>query len=371
MTIRACVTAIVGFVVGFVQTAMAGAEFETQNGDTVVYTFGSPVESGETAHDNIDNSGRFAFRSGTVNVKEGGIVRIAGYDDGTSKNREPRAYANWVGANGYSATLNICGGTFWVYTNGVDASTYTGVGRLRIGVNNTAGGRTGVARLNLMSGVLRIDHVLMCGGSNYKDSSAKSTPAEMNMSGGTAIVNKFWLGASASGTYTTATFNLTGGEMQVDSFVFQPYHNQTFNWGAGTIIAGAENVFSEQALQGGCTRTVSVTGNPAVFNTGNFAQTIPAGISSGTGTLKLTGGNTVTLSAAPSFGLWLDGTALVVPADGLTIPVLTLSGGARLVFNADSLIAGQSVQVTAMGGISLPDGGNALDFVKPDRRKRR
>lgn len=165
------------------------------------------------------------------------------------------------------------------------------------------------------------------------------------------------------GTYTTATFNLTGGEMQVGRFVFQPYHNQTFNWGAGTIIAGAENVFSEQALQGGCTRTVSVTGNPAVFNTGNFAQTIPAGISSGTGTLKLTGGNTVTLSAAPSFGLWLDGTALVVPADGLTIPVLTLSGGASLVFNADSLIAGQSVQVTAMGGISLPDGGNALDFV--------
>ena len=363
MKTRACVAAIVGFAVGFAQTAKAAAVFETQNGDTGVYTFGSPVESGETAKDNVDNSGRFAFRAGTVNVKEGGIVRIAGYDDGTSKNREPRAYGNWVGANGYSATLNVCGGTFWVYTNGVDTSTYSGVGRLRIGVNNTAGGRTGVARLNLMSGILRVDHVLMCGGSNYKDSSAKSTPAEMNMSGGTAIVNKFWLGASASGTYTTATFNLTGGEMQVDSFVFQPYHNQTFNWGTGTIIAGAADVFTTSASAGSCTRTVTVTGNPAVFNTGNFAQTIPADIASGTGTLKLTGGNTVTLSAAPTFGLWLDGTALVVPANGLTVPSLTLSRGASLVFNADSLIAGQSVQVTATDGISFPDGGNVPDFV--------
>ena len=30
------------------QSASAGTAFETQNGDTAVYTFGSPVESGET-----------------------------------------------------------------------------------------------------------------------------------------------------------------------------------------------------------------------------------------------------------------------------------------------------------------------------------
>lgn len=371
MTTRACVAAIVGFVVGFVQTAKAATVFETANGHTGVYTFGSPVESGETGKPNIGSAtdyetGRFAFRSGTVNIKEGGYVHMVGYEaiPNTGKDNQTH-WGNWLGANGYSATLNIDGGVFWACNGAANADTTAepGRGRLRIGVNDTAGGRTGVARLNLISGTLRIDNVLMCGGSYYKNDSAKSTPAEMNMSGGTAIVSNFWLGASAVGTYTTATFNLTGGEMQVGRFVFQPYHNQTFNWGAGTIVAGAENVFSEQALQGGCTRTVSVTGNPAVFNTGNFAQTIPAGISSGTGTLKLTGGNTVTLSAAPSFGLWLDGTALVVPDNGLTVPALTLSSGASLVFNADSLIAGQSVQVTATGGFSLPDGGNAPDFV--------
>ena len=33
----------------FVQSATAGIAFQTQNDDTAIYTFGSPVESGENA----------------------------------------------------------------------------------------------------------------------------------------------------------------------------------------------------------------------------------------------------------------------------------------------------------------------------------
>ena len=69
-----------------VQSASAGTAFETQTGDTSVYTFGSPVGSGEEGWGNIGettvNSNRFAFRSGTVNVKSGGYVRVNGYDTG-------------------------------------------------------------------------------------------------------------------------------------------------------------------------------------------------------------------------------------------------------------------------------------------------
>ena len=56
------------------RTACGAAVFETNNGNTGIYTFGSPVESGETAKANIGSAssaenGRFAFRAGTVNLK--------------------------------------------------------------------------------------------------------------------------------------------------------------------------------------------------------------------------------------------------------------------------------------------------------------
>lgn len=189
----------------------------------------------------------------------------------------------------------------------------------------------------------------------------------MTISGGTAVIENFWLGAQTGNLSSTAEFNLTGGELQVNSFVFQPCHSQTFNWGSGKIVAGKADVFTSENLAGNATRTVNVTGAPAVFDTGNFAQTIPADIAGGTGTLKFTGGNTVTLSAAPSFGLWLDDNMTLAFASGncgnITIPSLTLGSGASIVLDADSIPSGTSASITATGGISLPDGGDVLDFV--------
>ena len=184
----------------------------------------------------------------------------------------------------------------------------------------------------------------------------------MTISGGTAVIENFWLGAQTGNLSSTAEFNLTGGELQVNSFVFQPCHSQTFNWGSGKIVAGKADVFTSENLAGNATRTVNVTGAPAVFDTGNFAD-----IAGGTGTLKFTGGNTVTLSAAPSFGLWLDDNMTLAFASGncgnITIPSLTLGSGASIVLDADSIPSGTSASITATGGISLPDGGDVLDFV--------
>ena len=165
----ACEAVFVGFLVGFAQTAKSATVFETANDHTGVYTFGSPVESGETGKANIGSAaayeaGRFAFRSGTVNIKEGGYVHMVGYETGSDKRT---SWGNWLGANGCSATLNIEGGVFWACNGAASANTTSepGRGRLRMGVNNTVNGRTGVARLNLSSGTLQIDNVLMCGGS--------------------------------------------------------------------------------------------------------------------------------------------------------------------------------------------------------------
>ena len=139
MKARAFVAAIVGFAVGFAQTAKAVAVFETMMDDTNVYTFGSSVGSGEIAKENIGSAaayedGRFAFRTGNVNVREGGYVRMAGYENGNGQEN----WGNWLGANGGSATLNINGGVFWACMGPTTAtaSTHPGMGRLHIGVND-------------------------------------------------------------------------------------------------------------------------------------------------------------------------------------------------------------------------------------------
>ena len=212
----------------------------------------------------------------------------------------------------------------------------------------------------------------MCGGSQYNSDKAAKFPAQMDITGGTAEVARFWLGASDSGSYSTAVFNLTGGEMRVGEFVFQPYHNQTFNWGSATIVATAANVFTAKASAGGCSRTVSVTGAPAVFDTAGFAQTLPACISGGTGTLKLAGGGTVTLAGAYAGAVAvevgttlslaaksdLDGALSVVDKPGLaegTYTVATITGGGT--FTAGDLAA---VTPPSRGTLRLSDDGASI-----------
>jgi len=352
------------FALCLVQSAAAGTAFETPQGDTAVYTFGSPVGSGEVAKENIGettvNSNRFAFRSGTVNVKADGYVRVNGYD--TS---ERTSFANWVGANADAATLNIDGGTFWIDIGG---ASNTGAGVLRVGVN----GGNNDATVNLINGVFRVDKYLHIGGTLYSSSAACAKNGVVNISGGTAQVATLNLGTSSSagpsaqlGGYADATLNLTGGTLEVATFKFNAYHSQYFTWGDGTLKATAADVFSTTTPLADCTRTVNVTGNPAVFDTGNYAQTIPADIASGSGTLKLTGGNTVTLSAVPSFGLWLDGATLAFAAglgSSVTVPSIALGSGSAIVFDSDSIV--QMASLTAAGGFTLLDGGSVLDFVQ-------
>ena len=346
------------------QSASAGTAFETQNGDTAVYTFGSPVGSGETEKENIGestvSSNRFAFRSGTVNVKSGGYVHVNGYD--TS---ERVAFANWIGSGSNVATLNIDGGTFWIDIGG---ASNTGAGVLRIGVNGGAND----AAVNLNSGGFRVDKDLYIGATLYSSTAAGAKNGVVNINGGTAQIATLNLGttspagsAASGGGYADASLNLTGGTLEVAKFKFNAYHNQYFTWGGGTLKATAANVFSATTPLADCTRTVNVTGNPAVFDTGNYAQTIPADIASGSGTLKLMGGNTVTLSAVPSFGLWLDGTTLAFASgigSSVTVPSIALGSGSAIVFDSDSM--GQTVSLTATGGFTLLDEGSVLDFVQ-------
>jgi hypothetical protein len=373
---------MLAFVFGLARQAFAVAVFETQNNATdeaKVFVFGAPVDEGEIQTANLGSAescadGRFAFRAGTVNVKAGGYVRVNGNETGVIE-----ATGNWLGANAGVATLNIDGGTFWMDVSG---ASNTGAGVLRVAVN----GGANTARLNLNGGVLRIDNYLHIGGTQWNSTAACAKDGEVNIRGGTAKIATLNLGASGDkgaaasvGGFAHATLNLAGGILEVAKFNFNAGHSQLFTWGAGTVKATAANVFSATTPASGCTRTVNVTGNPAVFDTGSFAQTIPAAIANGTGTLKLTGGNTVTLSAAPSFGLWLDGTTLVPAGGALSVPAsgtfafsgdatvdgsLVLGSGARIVYHVDDFLQRTAGTLTATGGFTLPQGvENVLDLV--------
>ena len=360
----------------------AGIVFETKDDATdeaKVFVFGTPVNEGEIQTSNIGSAescvdGRIAFRAGTVNVRAGGYVHVNGKDTGNYVET-----GNWIGANARVATLNIDGGTFWVDVRG---ATNNGRGLLRVPV----GGGANTATLNLNSGLLRVDNVLYVGGVQWNTAYACAKNGEVNIRGGTAKIATLNLGTistkatGTSGGFAQATLNLTGGILEVAKFNFNAGHSQSFTWDAGTVKATDANVFSEVALASGCTRTVNVTGNPAVFDTGNFAQTVPAAIANGTGTLKLTGGNTVTLSAAPSFGVWLDDGTTLVPADGsLAVPAsgtfmfsgdatvdgsLALASGARIVCHVDDFLQSTAGTLTVTGGFILPEGvESVLDLV--------
>ena len=364
-------TVVIGVLFAAIPSFAVTPVFETKTGDKGVYEF-----SGEKPQSNIGSelscsSGRFAFRAGTVNVRTGGYLHFDGYDESKSATGA-QVHGNWIGANSDTATLNIDGGTFWVDVNG---KTNAGAGLLRVGVNGSSNSDgTPAATLNLNSGYLRIDKVLCIGGTIYCGYAACRKDAVVNISGGTAKIAKLNLGTTdPKGTtsnpgYADATLNLTGGTLETTNFNFAAYHSQIFVWGSGTIRAEGANIFTSLPVADGAgSRSVNVTGNPAIFDTGNFAQTIPADIKSGSGTLKLTGGNTVTLSAAPSFRLWLDGTTLAFNSAlgrNLTVPALTIGSGAGIAFDADLLLAGEAFTLTATGGFTLPDGGSVLDFVQ-------
>ena len=368
-------TVVIGVLFAAIPSFAVPTVFETTTANKdVVYAFGSAL-SGETQKDNIGSescsSGRFAFRAGTVNVRTGGYLRFDGYDEGKSATGA-QVQGNWIGANSDPATLNIDGGTFWVDVNG---KTNAGAGLLRVGVNGSSySDGTPAATLNLNSGYLRVDKVLCIGGTIYYGYAACRKDAVVNISGGTAKIAKLNLGTtdpkgtSSNPGYADATLNLTGGTLETTNFNFAAYHSQKFVWGSGTIKAEGANIFTSLPVADGAgSRSVNVSGTPAIFDTGNFAQTIPADIASGSGTLKLTGGNTVTLSAMPKFGIWLDGTSLAfAPALGRTLSVASLKfeNGSSVVLDADSLLAGDAFSLTAEDGFTIPEGAESpLDFV--------
>ena len=288
---------------------------------------------------------RFIVCQGTVNINEGASVKVGG---------NTSSVCNYIGVdrNNATAVVNIDGGTFWCTTSG------GGSGYLAVGANNY----TLAGVLNLNSGTLKVDGRVRSS-TMWNSMSGASCSGAVNINGGEADVNEFFVGTDADST-GSSSLKLAGGVLKVNLLSIRSYNNQTFEWGSGTLEAKKENVFQlYQYFSYSNTRSLSITGAPAVFNTAGFAQTIPAGFT-GTGTLSITGGGATTFDAdSVTYSLALDGATLALAKNGRFATAGTLSLGTGSKISCDMTLH-SAYRIEAAGGIELPEGASVQDFVE-------
>ena len=289
----------------------------------------------------VDSKERFIVRQGTVNVNTGASIKSGG---NTSSS------CNFIGVDENSpAAVNINGGTLWFATS--NGSGYLGVG------NND---RNQLSTLTLNSGILKVDAVLRSA-VYWDDSVAATSSGTITINGGEATVGTIYMGAKTVKT-GTSTLVLNGGTLTTGSITFRSGNGQVFTWGDGTLIATKANIFNVQAFDASNTktRTMEVTGNPAIFNTAGYAQSIPA--FTGTGKLRLTGGGAVSFEQSTlPYGLVLDGIVLNFGklhrgAPQLTVPSLEITGPVAISVDRSASLTGRYPLIectSSLDGVSL------------------
>lgn len=288
------------------------------------------------------NNGRYLLQGTTEDIGPGVTMVGSGNASGL---------CNYIGVDTDAAVCNVKGGTLWCYKG-------SGYGDLGIGINGTKG-----SVLNITDGgVLKVDRYLRSGvywGDNNASAILAGYGGEgtVNVSDGTAIVNTFYMGATSENNGVgSSTLNLSGGSLTVNALHFLAANTQSFTWGNGTLAAAQANIFTVETYAGGGTRTMQITGSPAVFKT-EYIQTVPDGFT-GTGTLKICGGGAVSFAASSvpygvsiaSDGV-LDLGTLDANAVRLTTPALSVENGATITF---ALPANPSDSYPLVAASSLP-----------------
>ena len=255
---------------------------KTINSASEVYNCGAGTQ--------INSTDRILIYQGTMNINEGASLKVGG-DSGGS--------CNFIGIeNDSPANVNINGGTLWCST--ANGSGYLAVGS---GINKNS-----TSTLTLNSGILKVDAVLRSS-AQWNDAVGVTASGTITINGGEATVGTVLMGATSVST-GTSTLNLNGGTLTTGNITFRTGNGQVFTWGDGTLVATKANIFNVQTFNTSNTktRTMEITGNPAVFDTAGFSQTIPAFTVTGTGKLRLTGNGAVAFAQSTlPYGLVLDG----------------------------------------------------------------
>ena len=298
----------------------------------------------------IDSRERFIVRKGTVNVNAGASIKSGGNASGS---------CNFIGVDESSpAAVNINGGTLWFATS--NGSGYLGVG------NND---RAQTSTLTLNRGLLRVDTQLRSA-VMYDDSAGATSSGTITINGGEAIVKQLVIGAKKQKTNCgTSTVVLNGGRLTVEEIYFRPYNGQVFTWNLGTVVAARADIFRVDTYADTKSRTMQITGTPAVFDTAGFHQTIPAFTAGSGGRLWIKGGGTVAFEnpALPYYlhlgDVTVDLGTLDAASPALTTPGLEIVGPVTLnvtlpespsgryeLISCNYIPAGSPSQITVAGG---------------------
>ena len=303
----------------------------------------------------INSTDRFIIFQGTVNLNTGASVKAGGNNSGS---------CNFIGIDrsSVSGTLNINGGTFW-------CAASNGSGYLAVGNNNYSAS----SFLTLNSGILKVDSVLRSS-VMWDDSAGVNSSGTITINGGEATVGTVLMGATTVST-GVSTLNLNGGTLTTGNITFRIGNGQVFTWGSGTLVAAQDNIFTVSAYNASNTktRTMEITGNPAVFDTAGHTQTIPA--FTGTGKLRLTGNGAVAFAQSTlPYGLVLDGIALNLGtlnanAPRLTVPSLEITGPVAISVTPPVSRTGRYPLITctsslddvALGQVSVTGGAGTIE----------
>lgn len=321
-------------------------------GESVFYydTAGGTASYGpETRIDKTGSEQRLLVYQGTVNINIGAYVKVGGNTSG---------WCNFIGIDKTKpAAMNINGGTVWCSTSGGGAGIL-GVGSSSKNITST---------LSLNGGLLKVDTQLRSS-TAYNSLAGCTSSGTITINGGEAEVKQVVFGASSSST-GTSTLTLNGGVLTVQELNFQPYNGQVFTWGYGKVVAARADIFKIAEYKGSKSRTMEITGKPAVFDTAGFHQTIPAFTAGSGGRLWIKGGGTVAFEnpALPYYlhlgDVTVDLGTLDAASPALTTPGLEIVGpvtlnvtlpespsGRYALISCDYAPAGSPGQITVAGG---------------------
>ena len=254
--------------------------------------------------------------------------------------------------------MNINGGTLWFATS-------NGLGYLGVGNNDKAQTST----LTLNSGLLKVDTQLRSA-VMFDDSAGATSSGTITINGGGAIVKQLVVGAKKQKTNCgTSTVVLNGGRLTVEEIYFRPYNGQVFTWNNGKVVAARADIFRVDTYTDTKSRTMEITGKPAVFDTAGFHQTIPAFTAASGGRLWIKGGGTVAFEnpALPYYlhlgDVTVDLGTLDAASPALTTPGLEIVGpvtlnvtlpespsGRYALISCNYVPAGSPAQITVAGG---------------------
>jgi len=335
-----------------VAVCVATAPSPSWAGESVLYydTAGGTASYGpETRIDKTGSEQRLLVYQGTVNINIGAYVKVGG-------NTGP--WCNFIGIDKNTpAAMNINGGTVWCSTSGGGAGIL-GVGSSSKNITST---------LSLNGGLLKVDTQLRSS-TAYNSLAGCTSSGTITINGGEAEVKQVVFGASSSST-GTSTLTLNGGVLTVQELNFQPYNGQVFTWGYGKVVAARADIFKIAEYKGSKSRTMEITGKPAVFDTAGFHQTIPAFTAGSGGRLWIKGGGTVAFEnpALPYYlhlgDVTVDLGTLDAASPALTTPGLEIVGpvtlnvtlpespsGRYALISCNYAPAGSPGQITVAGG---------------------